>query len=652
MTPRLERMAFFAARGSVPNRAVLPRRAGRSRAVLMGSFLVTLAAPAMAAAPQTPPSALPVPRFADAQRTAKLMAAVPELDRIFREWQEHEPAPGLAYGLIVDGKLVHAAAFGEREVPGKSPATTDSVFRIASMTKSFTALAVLRLRDDGRLRLDDPVEKYVPELAHIAYPTSDSPRLTIRHLLSHSAGFPEDNPWGDQQLGISAATMAQWLRSGIPFSHAPGTAYEYSNYAFMILGRVIEMASGRPYRNYVDATIIRPLGMTSTVWEEKDVPPTRLATGERPDGKGWLEEPALGYGAGSSMGGLFSSVADLARFVSFFLDAYPPRDDDDGGPVRRSSRREMQVPVTPFRAAARRATVEAPLELTSGGYAFGLGVTQSCRFGQIVSHGGGLPGFGSRMVWLPEYGVGIVVLANRTYANLRVPVNLAFDALAKGGGLAARVPEPAPALLAARRSVDELYGEWSDAALKRVAASNLLLDHALETRRSEFAQLRTALGRCSVPTDAGTDLKAENALRGTWTLECERGRARFWVTLAPTPVPSIQYLDASAIVPLDAALVPVVTALATRTGSAAGPAIIGMLAPGADAVAIERSLDAARAWGTCHAGATVAGDGRTHTTTRLDCDRGRLDAQLEWDATTPRLKGATLSLPAEEICVP
>lgn len=624
-----------------------------SPAAILACFLAcTVGASCAATAASGRGDALPVPRFVDSGRTAKLLGAAPELDRIFREWQEHEPAPGLAYGLIVDGTLVHAAAFGQRDVAGQAPTTTDSVFRIASMTKSFTALAILRLRDDGRLRLDDPVEKFVPELAHLAYPTTDSPKLTIRHLLSHSAGFPEDNPWGDQQLAISPATLAEWLRAGIPFSHAPGTAYEYSNYAFMILGRVVSAASGQPYRAYVDANIIRPLQMNSTVWEEKDVPQAKLAKGQRPDPKGWLEEPALGYGAGSPMGGLFSSVPDLARYIGFFLDAYPPRDGADGGPAGRSSRREMQVPVTPFRASARRATVEASLEESAGGYAFGLGITQSCRFGQIVAHAGGLPGFGSRMVWLPEYGVGLVVLENRTYANLRVPVGQALEALAKTGALVPRVPQPAPALLAARQAVDGLYANWSDAALARTAAANLFLDRELATRRAEFAQLRTLLGACVAPPDPHTDLKAENALRGSWTLDCERGKARFTVTLAPTTAPTIQYLESVPAVTLDPERSTSVAALAARFGIPADHVIAAMLAPNADAHAIERAIGAAARWGTCRPGATLSGDGGALATVRFDCEHGRLDAQLEWEGRSSRLKAATFVMPADEICAP
>ena len=113
---------------------------------------------------------------------------------------------------------------GFRDLTSKSPVDRDTVFRIASMTKSFTAMSILKLRDAGKLSLDDPAERYVPELKGITYPTTDSPRITIRHLLSHSTGFPEDNPWGDQQLADSEEQLSQMLRGGIPFSNAPGIA--------------------------------------------------------------------------------------------------------------------------------------------------------------------------------------------------------------------------------------------------------------------------------------------------------------------------------------------------------------------------------------------------------------------------------------------
>ena len=212
-------------------------------------------------------SLAPPARFSDPQRLAKLSAAFPQIDRLMRDFAERSRVPGIAYGIIVDGRLVHAGTVGLREVSSRSPVDTSTVFRIASMTKSFTALSILQLRDDGKLSLDDPAEKYIPELAGLRYPTRDAPKITIRHLLSHSAGFPEDNPWGDQQLAATDDEMARMMRNGIPFSTAPGTAYEYSNYGFAILGRIVTQASGMPYRRYISENILRPLGMTSTTLE-------------------------------------------------------------------------------------------------------------------------------------------------------------------------------------------------------------------------------------------------------------------------------------------------------------------------------------------------------------------------------------------------
>ena len=142
-------------------------------------------------------------RQAVSDRAARLAAAFPEVDRVLAAFAERNHVPGVAYGILVDGALVHTGAVGSRELAGKTPIDQDTVFRIASMTKSFTALCILKLRDEGKLSLDDPAERYVPELAGLKYPTSDSPKLSIRHLLTHSTGFPEDNPWGDQQLAAT-----------------------------------------------------------------------------------------------------------------------------------------------------------------------------------------------------------------------------------------------------------------------------------------------------------------------------------------------------------------------------------------------------------------------------------------------------------------
>ena len=169
---------------------------------------------------------VPPPVFTDAQRIAKLESALPEIDRLFREFAERSRVPGIAYGIVIDGRLAHTNAVGYRDARTKAPVDADTVFRIASMTKSFTALCIMRLRDEGKLSLDDPAERYVTELADLVYPTADSPRITIRHLLSHAEGFPEDNPWGGATLEWRTQTPPPTLNFVRPPAMSRG-AYQY-----------------------------------------------------------------------------------------------------------------------------------------------------------------------------------------------------------------------------------------------------------------------------------------------------------------------------------------------------------------------------------------------------------------------------------------
>ena len=477
--------------------------------------------------------------FADPGRRAKLSAAFPEIDRAIGEFMTRTRVPGAAWGIVIDGELAHVGVAGLREVPGKAPVTRDSVFRIASMTKSFTAMAILKLRDEVKVSLDAPVTRYVPELKSLRYPTTDSPRITVRDLLSHAEGFPEDNPWGDQQLAATEEEFSRMLQKGIPFSNAPGLAYEYSNYGFAILGRVVTNASGVPYRQYITETILRPLGMTSTTLEPAAVPRDRIAHGYRWEDEQWKEEPPLPDGAFGAMGGMLTSVADLSKYVGVFLDAWPPRDGAEAGPVRRASLREMQQVWRPRAATAGR-TSAGVTTLNSGGYGFGLRVSQNCLFNHIVAHSGGLPGFGSLMQWLPDYGVGIVAFGNVTYTSWGGVVNSAFEALAKTGALQPRVQQPSDVLVEMRDSVSSIIVNWNDAEADRIAAMNLYLDRSKDRRKREIDGLREKVGACRMPAQFDY---VENALRGQWTMKCERGDLRVSITLAPTIPPRVQYLD-------------------------------------------------------------------------------------------------------------
>jgi CubicO group peptidase (beta-lactamase class C family) len=216
--PRFERyLGETKSRIDWPIRAIL----ARMRLTMLFAVLVTAT---LAASDAYPP-----PRFADPGRVAKLLSAMAEIDRLFRAYAADKKIPGMVWGVVIDGQVAHLGSFGVRDRASQAPVTPDTAFRIASMTKSVTALAVLKLRDDGRLSLEDPVSRWIPEFARMERPTRDTPPLTVRQLLSHSAGFPEDNPWGDQQLSATDSILDDWLAKGIPFSTPPGTRYEYSN---------------------------------------------------------------------------------------------------------------------------------------------------------------------------------------------------------------------------------------------------------------------------------------------------------------------------------------------------------------------------------------------------------------------------------------
>ncbi len=308
-----------------------------------------------------------------------LAEGIAEVDQIFEQFAARGLAPGIVYGVVIDGELAHVRGLGTLRDGADLRPDQDTVFRIASMTKSFTAAAVLLLRDAGRLRLDDRVATWVPELAGVHGPSTDSPPITIEHLLTMSGGLATDDPWGDRQQGLAFDRFADLLREGMSFAWTPGTRFEYSNLGYGILGRVVSRAAGLEYRDFVTQRILEPLGMTATTFERADIPDGRLAVGYVRRDDAWLEEPIDPYGALASMGGAFSSVRDLARWVGGFTDAFPPRDAPDRHPLSRASRREMQQVRRSFAPELTRESADAAPTVISGGYGYGLSVIDDLR---------------------------------------------------------------------------------------------------------------------------------------------------------------------------------------------------------------------------------------------------------------------------------
>src|ERR1700690_3006446 len=219
----------------------------------------------------------PVASDAPTSAAADQPAVFNAVDRLFADYALDAHIPGLVYGIVADGRLAYVRGLGVQDLETKRPVSSDTLFRIASMTKAFTALTIMKLRDDGKLQLDALAETYVPQLHGWTYPTRDSPRIRVRDLMNHTAGFVTDDPWGDRQTPLPEAAFTQMLREGVPFARTPGTAMAYSNFGFALLGRVITNVSGRPYADTITRTLLRPLGMEASGFFVDAAPAERRA---------------------------------------------------------------------------------------------------------------------------------------------------------------------------------------------------------------------------------------------------------------------------------------------------------------------------------------------------------------------------------------
>jgi CubicO group peptidase (beta-lactamase class C family) len=564
------------------------------------------------------------------------MQRVDELaDMAFASWH----VPGLAYGVILGGELIHSRGIGTLRLDQEATPTASSVFRIASMTKSFTAATVLSLRDEGLLRLDDPIADYVPELATLRYPTSDSPRITIRHLLTMTAGFPTDDPWGDRQQGLDLDEFRALLARGLSFAWTPGTRFEYSNTGYGILGRLITSVAGREYREVVRARFLGPLGMDSTGYLEAEVPEARKALGYLWRNDAYVPEPMDGYGALASMGGIFTTVEDLAKWVSGFLDAMPPRDGPEGShPLGRASRREMQQPMVPAGFRVSQAAADAPTDVEFMSYGFGLFMVDDARYGRFIGHGGGYPGFGSGMRWHHPSGLGVVALTNHRYGPGVPLARDILNELLRAEFVTPRRIHPNRATDAAAAAVEALIAEWDGGRAAELFAMNIELDEPIAQRQAALERIRERHGRL-VP-DESEPIESQSPYHRIWWLTGARGgRVRVEILLSPELPPKVQTFAVTSIPepPAGLRLAAERIVAALQPGTESGPITIDWpadLSVGAavDLGLVVRSMRATEArFAPVQLGSPIAGDGETKATFRLESVRGRVELALELD---------------------
>lgn len=494
----------------------------------LAAVILALSASVAAAA-----SDAPVP--ASAPATPDLKAAI---DAHFEQFMQKSHAPGLVWGIVQGGKLAYVGALGVQDVETGEPVTADSVFRIASMSKAFTALALFKLEDEGKLSLDAPVARYVPQVKAWRYPTDDSPALTVRDLLGHTAGLGPDDPWSDRQQPMDEPAFTALLEKGLSFNQVPETSYEYSSVGYALLGRVISNVSGSRYDRYIERTFMRPLGMKASGYEIADVPAAKLAAGYRWESDALVREPAMGNGAFGAMGGIHTSADDYARWVEFLLSAWPARDGADTGPVRRALVRELAIGTSFPRLGSRPRRGAAGACSFATVYGAGFNVVRDCDLGLVLTHNGGYPGYGSSVLLMPEYGVGIFAFVNRTYA---VPTGVLFDAaqaLKDAGLLKPRPQAVSEALAHAYALAGAMYRAGDVKPGMEDLAVDFLMDRSAEEWGREFGKLKSAVGDCS----AQGPLVSDGLRTGEFTWRCAQGSLHGSIELSPTRPPLIQSL--------------------------------------------------------------------------------------------------------------
>ncbi len=589
----------------------------------------------------------PLAQFNHPDRS-KLARVFPQIENLYRDFAEQYHVPGLAYGVVCDGSLVFAGGIGIQNVDTQTPVTPDSVFRIASMSKSFTAMALLKLRDTGKLHLDEAVATYVPELSSLVYPTRNSAPITVRHLLTMSAGLPQDDPWADRHLDTSPEQFSELLRQGLSFSSPPNTRYEYSNLGYGILGRVVTNVAGMPYQQYIQQNILQPLGMTSSTYDLHQVDPARLAMGYRLEDHQWIADPPLEDGEFGSMGGLFTTISDFSRYMAFLLSAFPPRDDEETGPIRRSSAREMQQAWRQRFDTSPRALPDAFMLTQSEGYGFGLLSTVDSQLGHTVAHGGGLPGYGTFYRLLPERNLGFVAFANLTYTAPRPALNEAITLLINTGGAPQRALPPSAALQTAQKTITSLYEQWDDDLITSHATDSFFMvqpafqDQPLEKRREQFAALRKGFGKCL----STTAIEPEDALRGRWTMRCSKGHIKVFVTMASYTPPQIQMMQLTTVKPLTPAFKQTIQQLIDLIGAWDEAAAKSVFSRTAKPSAIRTQFEALHAlYGALRLGATLEGDGKTQAQVRLHGRQHAVDLRIVVSPRTGKVTKLTLTTP-------
>ena len=346
---------------------------------------------------------------------ASLHRALAQVDEIVIGAMNEQPLAGLAFGIVHGGRLVHARGFGLADIAEERPVTLETIFRVGSISKTFTAIGLLRLWEQGRFHLDEPVDRYLKHF-RITQPAG-MPPVTFTHLLTHTAGIGETRGAGDlfrPVIGLAAPegkpapAPRDYYADGLRSTIVPGTRWAYANHAFNVIGQLVEDISGLPFFAYMREHVFDPLGMSHTDYERNERTRDALAVGYSRGCKGLRPVKYLDI-AVSPAGSIFSSVDDVGRYVAALLAIARGK---AGGIVKPETLALMLTPH--FRVDKR---------LPAMGLAFWLDELGGHR---LAGHDGGWHGFVSSMLLAPDDDLGVVVFTNTSDP---IPIRLANDLL-------------------------------------------------------------------------------------------------------------------------------------------------------------------------------------------------------------------------------
>lgn len=399
--------------------------------------------------------------------------------RLFDAWistqQEFLGIPSISVGIIYDQDLIWSKSYGHQDPDQGTPASSDTLYRIASHSKLFTSIAIMRLSDEGKLSIYDPVEKWLPEFKTLAAHADMERPVTIQNLLSHTAGLPREAVsfyWNTEDFPDEDILLEGLAEQEAPYP--PSRQWKYSNLGLALAGEIVERASGREYGDFVQEEILNPLGMTATGTDAlTEQARQNLAAGygrRMPDGSRKRHKYSVTHAMASATG-LYTSVEDFAKFAAW---QFRLRENGGREVLEAETLRDMQRVHWLF-----------PDWKTGWGLGFSI---NKLKKGVFVGHGGAIHGYRTRFGIIPDAKIGVVVLTSADDGNPQRYVDRILETIVPAIRMATK-PEtedkPVPAHWA-----EELVGLYSSGAFD---AKVLVLNGGLISMNPNAANLKGGL---------------------------------------------------------------------------------------------------------------------------------------------------------------